>query len=71
MTRSEQFARKLRETRQARGLSQERLARRAGLAIDTVHKIEHCKRSPRLDTILLLAGALEVEPAELLKEPRP
>ncbi|MBS1861756.1 MAG: helix-turn-helix transcriptional regulator [Actinobacteria bacterium] len=48
------------------GLSQERLARKAGLALDTVHKIEHGNRNPRLVTILLLARALDVTPGELI-----
>jgi transcriptional regulator with XRE-family HTH domain len=43
------------------------LARTAGLALDTVHKIEHGKRRPRLDTIWALADALEVKPGELLE----
>ena len=54
-------------SRRARlGLSQHRLAERAGLHRTEVALVERGLRSPRLDTIVKLAGALEVEPCELL-----
>ena len=67
MTIAEQFAANLKAARQDKGLSRERLARKADLALDTVFKIEHAKRSPRLETIWALARALETTPAQLLK----
>lgn len=48
------------------GLSQEGTAERAGLHRTEVALIEAGKRAPRLDTIVKLAGAVEVEPCALL-----
>lgn len=74
MTRNEyaanMFGRSLCLARQRRGLSQEKLAERTGLCRDTIYKIEMGQRSPRLDTLLTLAGALRVDAAELLKDLR-
>lgn len=67
MSTPDDFRHNLFIARRRRGLSQERLARKAGLALDTVHKIENGKRNPRLDTICLLADALDVKPGELIE----
>ena len=48
------------------GLSQQGTADRAGLHRTEVALIESGKRLPRLDTIVKLAGAVEVEPCALL-----
>jgi transcriptional regulator with XRE-family HTH domain len=48
------------------GLSQQGIADRAGLHRTEVALIESGKRLPRLDTIVKLAGAVEVEPCALL-----
>lgn len=52
--------------RQRAGLSQQGTADRAGLNRTHVALIEGGKRLPRLDTIVKLAGAVEVEPCALL-----
>lgn len=52
--------------RQRVGLSQQGTADRAGLHRTHVAYIEAGKRLPRLDTIVKLAGAVEVEPCALL-----
>jgi transcriptional regulator with XRE-family HTH domain len=52
--------------RQRAGLSQQGAAERAGLNRGHIALIEGGKRLPRLDTIVKLAGALEVQPCELL-----
>ncbi|MET0557763.1 MAG: helix-turn-helix transcriptional regulator [Solirubrobacterales bacterium] len=49
------------------GLSQEATAERAGLHRGEVAFIEARKRLPRLDTIVKLAGAVEVQPCALLE----
>lgn len=61
------FGRNLAERRRKVGLSQDATAQRAGLHRTEVALIEVGKRLPRLDTIVKLAGALEVEPCALLR----
>jgi transcriptional regulator with XRE-family HTH domain len=65
------FGRNLCLARRRSGLSQERLAERTGLCRDTIYKIEMGQRSPRLGTLLILADALRVDAADLLKGLRP
>jgi len=52
--------------RRRAGLSQQGTAERAGLHRTEVSLIERGQRLPRLDTIVKLGGALEVEPCVLL-----
>lgn len=60
------FGEKLRQVRNARGLSQEELAHAAGLHRTHISLIERNRRSVRLETLERLARALRVEPASLL-----
>jgi transcriptional regulator with XRE-family HTH domain len=60
------FATRLREIRESRRLSQERLADAAGLHRTHISLIERGRRSVRLETIERLAKALQVEPADLM-----
>jgi transcriptional regulator with XRE-family HTH domain len=48
------------------GLSQLGTAERAGLTRSEVGLLEHGRRVPQLDTVVKLAGAVEVAPCELL-----
>jgi transcriptional regulator with XRE-family HTH domain len=59
------FGQNLVELRGRAGLSQIG-AERAGLNRTEINLLEHGRRVPRLDTIVKLAGALEVEPCALL-----
>lgn len=52
--------------RERAGLPQAMVAERAGLCTSQVALLERGARLPRLDTIVKLAGAVEVEPCELL-----
>jgi transcriptional regulator with XRE-family HTH domain len=61
-----QFGANLREARRSAGLTQEALAFAAGLHRTEISLLERGGREPRLGTIVLLAGALAIEPAELL-----
>jgi transcriptional regulator with XRE-family HTH domain len=61
------FGQNLAERRRQVGLSQDGAAERAGLHRTEVALIEVGKRLPRLDTVVKLAGALEVEPCALLR----
>ncbi len=64
------FAANLRKTRQAAGLSQEDLALRAGIHRTYVSSLERCQYSASLDTIETIANILQIEVAELLRDPR-
>ncbi len=64
----EQFAANLRLHRNRIGLSQEALADLCDLHRTEISLLERCKRSPRLETIVILARGLELSsPAELLE----
>jgi transcriptional regulator with XRE-family HTH domain len=60
------FGARLRELRQAAGISQEALAGDAGLHRNYVGMLERAKQSATLDAICKLAAALKVRPAVLL-----
>jgi transcriptional regulator with XRE-family HTH domain len=64
----EQFGRILRETRTAKGLTQEELAFRAGMSVPYLSDIERGKSAPSLSMLADLALALETHPSELLKD---
>jgi transcriptional regulator with XRE-family HTH domain len=64
----EKFAANLRRHRTRAGLSQEALADRCDLHRTEISLLERCKRSPRLETIVILARGLQLaSPAELLE----
>lgn len=60
------FGQNLVEQRARVGLSQIGTAERAGLDRTEINLLEHGRRVPRLDTVVKLAGAVEVEPCVLL-----
>jgi transcriptional regulator with XRE-family HTH domain len=60
------YGRNLRRLRKQRGLSQEVLAFRAEVHRTEVSLLERGKRDPGFNMTLRLAGALGVEPGELL-----
>ena len=62
-----QFAANLRRYRLAAGLSQEALADLCDLHRTEISLLERCKRSPRLETIVILSRGLQLSsPTELL-----
>jgi transcriptional regulator with XRE-family HTH domain len=61
------FARNLRKTRTAKGLSQEALALEAGIDRTYVSALERSVYSASLDMVEKLAGVLDVEPAALIE----
>jgi transcriptional regulator with XRE-family HTH domain len=65
------FAANLRRLRHDRGLSQEALAYEAGVNRSYLSKVEKGASYPGLEIIGKLAAVLGVEPAELLRLPRP
>ena len=67
MDASERFGENLLRIRQARKLSQENLADRAGIHRTQISLLESGRRQPLLETLVRLAGALDV-PVEALFE---
>jgi transcriptional regulator with XRE-family HTH domain len=64
----EQFAAKLRLRREEVGLSQEALADICDLHRTEISLLERSKRSPRLETVVILAHGLELaSPGDLLE----
>jgi transcriptional regulator with XRE-family HTH domain len=62
-----QFAANLRKQRERSGLSQEALADACDLHRTEISLLERRKRSPRLETIVILAQGLGVSASELLE----
>ena len=63
-----QFAANLRHYRDRAGLSQEALADLCNLHRTEISLLERCKRSPRLETIVILSRGLELNsPSDLLE----
>jgi transcriptional regulator with XRE-family HTH domain len=66
MTAREIFAANLRRERLRLNLTQEALGFRCDLNMTEVSRLERSRRDPRLATIVKLAHALEIPPAQLL-----
>jgi transcriptional regulator with XRE-family HTH domain len=65
-TPAEQFGINLKRCRRRVRLSQEAVAVRASLHRTEIGYLENGKRSPRIDTLIKLCGAIEATPADLL-----
>jgi transcriptional regulator with XRE-family HTH domain len=61
------FGQNLARCRKQAGMSQEELGIRASLHRTEIGILERGARCPRIDTLVKLAGALAVPPAELLE----
>ena len=66
MSIREQFGSNLRYCRRLARLSQEEVSFRASLHRTQVGILERGERLPRIDTLVKLAGALDVSPCDLL-----
>jgi transcriptional regulator with XRE-family HTH domain len=66
MTPVQRFAMRLRQLREARGMTQEQLAKRARLSRVYITKLETRKQDPRLGIVVKLAKALNVKVGELV-----
>jgi len=66
MTVVERFSHNLLAARKKAGLSQEELSFRAALHRTEIGLLERAVRVPRIDTLVKLAGALDVRPEDLL-----
>ncbi|HEY5815437.1 MAG TPA: helix-turn-helix transcriptional regulator [Solirubrobacterales bacterium] len=61
------FAANLRRRRRVAGFSQEELGRRSGLHRTAIGLLERGARMPRVDTLVKLAAALEIQPDMLIE----
>ncbi len=57
---------KIRELRQARGMTTRAFAREAGISTETLNAIEHGRRRPSMRTLEKVAEALGVDARDLL-----
>lgn len=71
MTPAEQFGRRLFLARRRMGVTQEALSVMAGFHRGTVNLLENAGRVPLLTTVVALADALGIDPAELVAGLRP
>jgi transcriptional regulator with XRE-family HTH domain len=62
------FGRRIREVRQAKGMSQTVLAEKVGTDQSTISLIENGKQEPRLRFVQMLAGGLKISLGELFKD---
>src|SRR5262245_55867195 len=63
------FGPRLKELREAAGLTQPELAQRAGLNRFGIAKLEQGVTRPHWDTVVALCQALAVDPAQFMKPP--
>lgn len=63
------FGRRVRDLRNARGYSQEKLAERSGLHRTYISSLEQGERNVGLENVHALAAGLGVRPADLFEEP--
>lgn len=64
---ADRFAKNLRRYRRRSGMSQEQVGLRAQLHRTEIGLLERGARVPRIDTLIKVAAALNVNPAELLE----
>jgi transcriptional regulator with XRE-family HTH domain len=65
------IGRRIREVREDLGMPQAELARRAGVASNTIYLIETGRRRPSVGLLEKIARELRTEPAELMRGPVP
>jgi transcriptional regulator with XRE-family HTH domain len=63
------IGRRVREVREDLGMQRTVLARRVGVAENTIYRIETGERMPSVALIERMARELRTEPAEFFKEP--
>lgn len=60
-----QFAKRLKELRQQKGMTQEDLAKATGLSVSFIRAIEQATHAPSFDSLEKLAKALAIEVKDL------
>jgi transcriptional regulator with XRE-family HTH domain len=68
LQRRREIGRRICEAREWANLTQEQLAERVGVSRDTIIRTELGTRSARLDWLILIADAVQVPLAELVRE---
>jgi len=68
-TADQAFGKQIRTLRHERGLTQEELARRSSLSVDSVRRIEYGAFSPSLKTVRKLAAGLKISLKRLFHGP--
>jgi transcriptional regulator with XRE-family HTH domain len=63
------IGRRVREVREDLGMQRTVLARRVGVAENTIYRIETAKRTPSMELLKKIARELRTEPAAFLQEP--
>ncbi len=61
------LGREIREIRKGQKMTQSELAKKAGISIVTVSRLERGERDPHLGTLMRVAKGLGVPPLELLR----
>ena len=56
---------RLKNVRKKKGMTQEDVAHKAGIAVSQVGRIERGKLNPRVSTIFVIALAMDIEPKDL------
>ena len=57
--------RRVREIRARRGLTQAQVAESAGLAVETISRLERGRQAPRIDRLVAVAAALDATVGEI------
>lgn len=66
-----EFCRKLKSIRRGKELTLDELARRSGVSISTISKIENQQQKPGFETVLKIARALHINFVHMLEPPVP
>lgn len=64
--KNKNLAKRVKELRKRKGLSQEELTENSGLSLRTIQRIENGETEPTGETLRRIAGALQVNPDELI-----
>lgn len=65
------IAKRVRAHRKAAGLTQELVAEKCGLQVETISRVESGRTTPSLETLLAMADALECGVADFVDPKRP
>ena len=60
-----QFAKRLKELRQQKGMTQEELAKATGLSVSFIRSMEQATHAPSFDSIEKLCATLNIQPKNL------